>query len=330
MKKLISLLICIGIIFTIFSFSAAADSGCKIGCGHISDAAGRIVAVPVSVSSDNGIYVIRIIADYDETALNFIKIEKNYENKLNYTVNNKDGIVTVVADAREIGNVQIDGEMFKFQFEIKENTKNGTYPIKLSGDATMIEENGSGFKAQGLSVGFSAGSVKVICKEHNFSVAVKGGKKCADCDSIKQSSGNVVVPVIKNEPDKATDKNESSSVKSEGSAEEEKEVYIEPGKTVIIENYQSADKQESGTQQSADKQESGTQQSADKQESGMQQSADEDVSTKEYTGTVNVEDDEGGNEKVVLIIILAVAVVLFIALLTIFIVKFKKSKKEAE
>lgn len=307
MKKLISLLICIGIIFTIFSFSAAADSGCKIGCGHISDAAGRTVAVPVSVSSDNGIYVIRIIADYDETALNFIKIEKGFEDKLNYTVNDKDGKVTVVADAREIENVETDGEMFKIQFEIKENTKNGTYPIKLSGDATMIEENGSGFKAKGLNVSFSSGSVKVICKEHNFSVAVKGGKKCADCDSIKQSNGQVVVPVIKNENDNEKNQNETSSAKSENSAEE-KEVYIEPGKTVIIENYQSADKQESGTQQSAD----------------------EDVSTKEYTGTVNVEDDEGGNEKVVLIIILAVAAVLFIALLTIFIVKFKKSKKEAE
>lgn len=214
MKKLLSLIVAAVLLLSVFSFSASADSIHKAQCGHIADNVGRTVAVPVSYSCDDGVYIARIFIDFDTSALKFVKTENTLTDKFGYTVNEKNGRVTVVMDAKTIANVSGNLELFKVYFEIQDTAKTGSYALTLSGDATRLGSEQGKFEAEGVDIEFSHGSVNVICKEHSFTEETEDGKKCESCDAVQNKEQQVTVPI-----------------KPEDTKEE---IVIKPGEATII------------------------------------------------------------------------------------------------
>lgn len=214
MKKIVSFILAAVLCLSVFSFCVCADSIHKAQCGHIADKAGRTVAVPVNYSSDNGVYIVRIFMEYDTSALKFMKTENSASDKFGYTVNEKDGKITVIADARQIDNVSGNFELFKALFEIKDTAKTGQYNLTLSGEGSRLDSSDSGYSVETLDIAFTSGSVTVICEEHSFKEETQDGTKCENCEAVENDKKEVSVPVKKEENNEET--------------------FIKPGEAVVI------------------------------------------------------------------------------------------------
>ena len=198
MKKLLSVLFCILLIISLISFPSSAAGTDTVSCSSVANAPGDTITLPIKYSSNKGIYVARLFVDYDESVFEYIDIEETLSGTFGYTENNKNGVLTVVLDASSIANYKGNSCILGVKLKIKDTAKNGAYEVKLSGDASCVSGTGNDMTAENVPLSFENGKVYVVCKEHDFTVDIKNGKKCANCDAVRnteaQDGATVTVP----------------------------------------------------------------------------------------------------------------------------------------
>ena len=228
MRKVLSLFLTFIIILPTFMICVSGVGTHTVECGHIADIKGRIVALPVVYSGDDGFYTMKVDIDYDTALLKYVKTEKSSD-KMGYTINEKGGVITVLTDASGINNLTGEIEICKVYFEIQKTDKTGKTDIKLSGDASRVVKSDNGISVESVDLAFKNGSVNIICSEHNFTIDTENGKKCDKCDAVQVKDTEIVVPVITDKKEKPLLIKPGKAVKSE---EQEDGFKITP--TVII------------------------------------------------------------------------------------------------
>lgn len=231
MKKIISVILAITLCLSVFCFAVLADGNHKAQCGNVSDQVGKTVAVPIKYSCDDGVYIIRFFIDYDVSALKYIKIENTLTDKFSHTVKEKNGRITLVADALNIANVSGDLDLFKVHFEILDSAKEGDYELKLSGEASLLKNNESGIAVEKADIEFLSGSVKVICNENGLT-------ENANSDNTADST---VKGDDKSDIQSSTESAPSSEVISEVSTESNQETEIQSETETVDEDGQDID-----------------------------------------------------------------------------------------
>lgn len=198
MKRIISILITVFILVSCFAFSVSAANDGIVKAGRVTAKAGDTITIPVTYEEQPGVYVIRVILSYDSNVVELVEVEQTASEYFNYTTNTKtDGAVTVLMDAKAIGNVTENITLFNVKFKVKKDAHAGRalFPVECSsGDATGLKKVDGKYQTVSLIPSTSTGSVTVLCEKHTFDLEMDGGKlQCSVCGAVKTESGEVSV-----------------------------------------------------------------------------------------------------------------------------------------
>lgn len=219
MKKVVSLLFIICIVFSFFCMTVSAEGDGTVEGGYFVVSEGQEVYFPVKYTGHSGVSVIRIFVDYDTEKLEYIGVKRTAEDKLKYSDTNKNGRITLLLDTIELKNLTEDVTLFEVVFKVKENSPVGTAKISLSGDASKFTDNNT--KVAEVKPAFISGYIEIVCKEHNFENLGDGTQKCKICNLLKEGetvkvpvtedNGNVAGTIIKDETETRFEENRSQT-----------------------------------------------------------------------------------------------------------------------
>ena len=144
-KKGLSIIICCGILFCLFSttISAVEIREGKINMATVSGLPGEEAVIPVDIVNNPGISAFILTFIYDSSALEYIDFYAGDAfNKYTIANNSEKGMLNVVFSS--FSNVYSDGRMISLKFKIKEDAKLGSYTIRLQskkGDFSNTNED---------------------------------------------------------------------------------------------------------------------------------------------------------------------------------------------
>ncbi len=92
--------------------------------------AGDTVRLPISINKNHGLFVGQIVIKYNADALEFVSYS-NGDVFLQCGANDDDGTVIIILNHNGIENTKSDGVVATLNFEIKETTLKGEYPISF-------------------------------------------------------------------------------------------------------------------------------------------------------------------------------------------------------
>lgn len=133
MRKFVSAIICLAVLFSFCAYGYAANSAIIYG-NDVICANGEIISVPVSIKNNLGIMGFRISVCYPEEALSVEKVEYGEITKKGMFADNisenTNGIFDVVwSNSAASTN---DGTIFVITFNVSETATTGDYTISLS------------------------------------------------------------------------------------------------------------------------------------------------------------------------------------------------------
>ena len=144
-KKVLSIILCCGILFCLFTstISAVEIREGKINIASVTGLPGEEAVVPVDIKNNPGISAFVLTFIYDSSALEYIDFYAGDAfNKYTIANNSEKGMLNVVFSS--FSNVYSDGRMISLKFKIKEDTKMGSYTIRLQskkGDFSNTNED---------------------------------------------------------------------------------------------------------------------------------------------------------------------------------------------
>ncbi|MBE6729119.1 MAG: hypothetical protein E7568_02660 [Ruminococcaceae bacterium] len=194
MKRILCIIFSLLLMVFVFPFSVLANNADTIYLSPVSAKAGETITLPVSYKTETGIYVARIFIEYDQNVFEFVKTE-NLNERFGHTSSFKDGVVTVIADGRDVANVTGDFRLFSVTFKVKEDVEKIGYFLKIKGEASSIKSDEGKTEVVSNFVSDNSVEIYVVCSKHKFTVPHSDGKKCENCEAIElSSSGEIVLP----------------------------------------------------------------------------------------------------------------------------------------
>lgn len=145
LKKVLSIIICCGILFCLFSttISAVEIREGKINIASVTGLPGEEAVVPVDIKNNPGISAFILTFLYDSSALEYLDFYAGDAfNKYTIANNSEKGMLNVVFSS--FSNVYNDGRIISLKFKIKEDAKMGSYTIRLQskkGDFSNTSED---------------------------------------------------------------------------------------------------------------------------------------------------------------------------------------------
>lgn len=144
LKKILSLILCVCALFCIFSTTASAVEiwDGKVTVGSSSGLPGETVVLPITFNGNPGVSAFIITIIYDSNALVY---EDYYPGDFykGVIVQNNTESKTVKLVFSSFSDVYEDGNIVSLKFKIKENTKMGSYKVRIStrkGDFANLKE----------------------------------------------------------------------------------------------------------------------------------------------------------------------------------------------
>lgn len=220
MKKILLALIAVLMLISCIGIPAAAANDGVIKVGRISADLGDEISIPVTYENNPGVYIIRLIVEYDSQVLQYVTVEKSASREFNYTINITEQGIIVLMDCQSFSNVTDDLELFKVKFKVKENAATGRTLINVlceDGMASALAQEDGTYTPVSLYPATSTGAVVVLCNDHAFSTQQSDGIfKCTKCGAVKSASGEVSADANQGLPE--VNPSESGAGNSEPSA----------------------------------------------------------------------------------------------------------------
>lgn len=199
MKKIVSVFLCMLMLFSAFAFSSSADQTVGVlKAGRVSAKVGDEITVPITLEQHKGVCIIRATVKYDVKVLELIDVEQTVSDKFGYTVNtNTAGEAVALLDSKMLINIEGDLTLFSLKFKVKNNAPSGRTLVRVfceEGMATYLVTEGNKKTPTAFTPATSTGSVTVLCAEHDFvSNTADGSLQCSKCGAIKTVDGSVSV-----------------------------------------------------------------------------------------------------------------------------------------
>lgn len=195
MKKMLLMLTAVLMLISCIGIPVAAANDGVIKVGRTSADLGDEISIPVTYENNPGVYIIRLIVEYDSQILDYVTVEKSASRNFNYTINSTEQGIVVLMDCPSFSNVTDDFELFKLTFKVKENAAPGRTLINVvceDGMASALEKKDGKYTVTSLHPATSTGAVVVLCNDHAFSTQQSDGSfKCTKCGAVKNVSGEV-------------------------------------------------------------------------------------------------------------------------------------------
>lgn len=202
MKKVFCLLVALALCFSLSltAFAANIEDGTLIG-DDVKGKAGDSVSFNIAYTENPGFNVIRLRLKYDTSALEFLNAEAG--DIQNFTLdesNDKNGLITILGEAKGANNVDTDGILVCLNFKIKDDAKSGFYNITLN----CGKEDICNYEEESLEPMVFSPTVTVLCKDHNWDTNNKielfdgsKGYVCFDCGAYLLESGEIITDIAK-------------------------------------------------------------------------------------------------------------------------------------
>lgn len=131
-KKVLSIILCCGLLFTIFatSVSAVEIRQGKITIANVSGLPGEEAVVPVDITNNPGISAFILTFLYDNSALEYVEY---YDGDAfnGYAVANYSETGTIKVAFSSFSDIYDDGRIISLKFKIKDDAKMGSYKVRL-------------------------------------------------------------------------------------------------------------------------------------------------------------------------------------------------------
>lgn len=130
MKKIVSVLLCLVVCLSVFSFNLSAATAPSITVGNVSGVPGTVVNVPISIEDNPGILAMAFCVLYDNNVLEYVDYTKGYLTNYTLTNHSDKGIVSFVNVEEQ--NMFNNDTMITLSFKIKDNAAYNKYDITLA------------------------------------------------------------------------------------------------------------------------------------------------------------------------------------------------------
>ncbi|MBE6739107.1 MAG: hypothetical protein E7565_02175 [Ruminococcaceae bacterium] len=199
MKKIVSVVLCMLMLFSAFAFSSSADQTVGVlKAGRVTAEMGEEITIPITLEDHKGVCIIRVTVKYDAKVLEYKGYIESASKDFGYTVgNSSEGEVVVLMDGKQLCNIDGDITLVELKFKVKNNAPSGRTLVRVfceEGMATYLATEGNKITPTAFIPATSTGSVTVLCAEHDFvSNTADGSLQCSKCGAIKTVDGSVSV-----------------------------------------------------------------------------------------------------------------------------------------
>lgn len=201
MKKILSdILIVVLVLCTIFSADryVSASEMPEVLTGNAKEQAGKSVQIPVQIKNNPGITAFRLVIEYDAVILKLTDVEfKEAAEGFNTGTSQSYDSPYSISGYNSSTDINNNGTVAIFTFEIRGSAEPGRYPISLSYDADDV------FNIKGESIYFEVeeGYVEVLSDNVSTSVPSDGPSKDAPSGGNTHEPNNTSGPVSTQKPD---------------------------------------------------------------------------------------------------------------------------------
>lgn len=129
MKKFITILLCTVFIFTMLSFTVAADAAPTLTVSDAQGKPGDTVEIKLNIENNPGILAMTFCIGYDSTVLEYEGYKEGYLTNYNLKDHSTDGFVSFVGVEKE--DISTNGTLLSLLFKIKNSSALGNYEINI-------------------------------------------------------------------------------------------------------------------------------------------------------------------------------------------------------